>query len=165
MEGKLPYRKHIRALWNGYCDGLYFVTICTKDKCKYFGSIRDNTMRLSLLGEYVKQQIEDIHTHVPEAIVGLYVVMPNHIHFIVSIQPTTYKNITDKLGGFHSYLALVVGGLKASVKRFANKNNIPFAWQFKYYDHIIRNLDEYNRITNYIGMNIINWSDDRYHID
>jgi len=56
-----------------------------------------------------------------------------------------------------SWLSVVVRQTKQSVTRFAKQNHIPFAWQTRYHDHIIRNADEMNRIANYIEHNVDNW--------
>ena len=54
-------------------------------------------------------------------------------------------------------LASVVRGIKIGTTTFARKNNLPFAWQSRYHDHIIRNQNEMNRIATYIENNVANW--------
>lgn len=58
-------------------------------------------------------------------------------------------------------LQSIINHYKGSVTRWANKNNIPFAWQSRYYDHIIRNEYELNRIRQYIIDNPFKWGRDR----
>lgn len=58
-------------------------------------------------------------------------------------------------------LASIVRGYKTSVATYATKNNIPFAWQPRYHDHIIRSTEEYYRIANYIANNPARWHKDR----
>jgi REP element-mobilizing transposase RayT len=164
MEQDLPQRRNTRVKWHDYSDGIFFITICTKDNVKYFGSIRNEEMRLSKIGEYVKVQIDEISKHTPTAKVGLYVIMPNHIHLMIGIWSNDYRMPSSKIGGYHSILANVIGGLKAAVKRYTNNNNIQFEWQPRYYEHIVRNDIDYKNIYNYIGMNIVKWSDDKYHV-
>ena len=60
-------------------------------------------------------------------------------------------------------LGTVVRGLKARITKFANENNIPFAWQTRFYDHIVRNQDEMNRIAEYIENNVAKWDLDKFH--
>ena len=43
-------------------------------------------------------------------------------------------------------------------KRFSNSS---FGWQSRFYDHIIRNENELNRIRGYIHYNPIKWEQDR----
>ena len=54
-------------------------------------------------------------------------------------------------------LGTVVRGLKARVTQFARQNNIPFKWQPRYHDRIIRNRDEMNKIAKYIEQNPAKW--------
>ena len=58
-------------------------------------------------------------------------------------------------------LPVVIRGIKSSVTNFANQNHIPFAWQPRYYDRIIRNTEEMNVISSYIEHNVENWETDR----
>lgn len=58
-------------------------------------------------------------------------------------------------------LGSVIRGIKSAVTRYANGNNIPFAWQERYNDHIIRNQLEMNRIADYIENNPLIWHRDR----
>lgn len=61
-------------------------------------------------------------------------------------------------------LSVVIGGLKRSISKFANENNIPFAWQTRFHDHIVRNQDELNRIATYIENNVAQWQLDEYRL-
>lgn len=54
-------------------------------------------------------------------------------------------------------LASIIRGYKSAVTMFARKNNIPFDWQPRYYDHIIRSMDEYERVSEYIINNPYKW--------
>lgn len=83
-----------RAAWHRYDGGVYFVTICTKNRKHYFGEIvvcRDaarhvsTQMRLSEIGRIATENIQNVTLHYPYAEIPLFVVMPNHIHAIVVI--------------------------------------------------------------------------------
>ncbi|MBQ7490966.1 MAG: hypothetical protein IJT51_10690 [Bacteroidales bacterium] len=54
-------------------------------------------------------------------------------------------------------LSVVVGGIKFAVTKFAHENGIPFAWQTRFHDHIIRDTNEMNRIAKYIENNVAKW--------
>jgi REP element-mobilizing transposase RayT len=58
-------------------------------------------------------------------------------------------------------LASILRGYKIGVKKYAINHQIDFDWQTRYYDHIIRNEEKYNRIRNYIIENPDNWKEDR----
>lgn len=60
-------------------------------------------------------------------------------------------------------LSTVIGSIKSAVTRYANKNQIPFGWQTRFHDRIVRNQNELNRIAEYIENNPLNWTADRYY--
>ena len=51
-------------------------------------------------------------------------------------------------------LSVAIGGLKRAITHFARQNRLPFAWQTRFHDRIIRNTGELNRIANYIAHNV-----------
>ncbi|MBR6077961.1 MAG: transposase [Paludibacteraceae bacterium] len=80
------YRKQsARAMWHDYDGGLYFVTICTKDRQCYFGNISDSRMCFTEIGEYAEQCIKQISAHNQYAEILSWVIMPNHIHLMIKI--------------------------------------------------------------------------------
>ena len=60
-------------------------------------------------------------------------------------------------------LSTAIGGLKRAISRYAHENAIPFAWQPRFHDRIIRNTDEMNRIAEYIEQNVAKWSYDELY--
>ena len=101
-----------RANWHDYNGGIYFVTICTKNREHYFGEIThcrdvacnvcfrivarccrdvarnvstEPQMQLSPIGQYAYEQFMNVKTHYPYAEIPLFVIMPDHIHAIVTI--------------------------------------------------------------------------------
>ena len=182
-----PTRKHARYRWHDYNGGLYFITICTKDKQHSFGYIKNNEIVYSEIGFVTAQNIDDISLHWEGVSVLASVVMPNHVHIIISIDGRIYQNRKSQLsalessqvtpasitatprrgptiGGLHSYLAVIISSFKAGVKRYANQHGLEFEWQSSYHDHIIRNTDKFNTIINYINNNISSWSKDCYNV-
>ena len=182
MEEEL-FRNHYRVLstraaWHGYNGGMYFVTICTKNREHYLGRIENEEMCLSKIGKYTQMCIQQISTHNPYAEIPLWVVMPNHIHAIVLIgggkagdcrdvpwrvstdgKNTRMQNVANRQGK----LSTMIGGLKQSVTRYANGHGIPFSWQPRFYDRIIRNANEMNRIAGYIEQNVAKWECDELY--
>ena len=136
-----------------YSGGDYFITICTKNKSHYFGEITNGQMRLSPLGEFTTNAIDSLHSHYPYAEVRVSIVMPNHLHMIIHID-TEEKN--TRLPKQRTALSVIVGGLKQSITCFAKRNNLM-------YDHIIRGVQEGNRIEEYILNNVARWADDCFY--
>ncbi|MCR5645798.1 MAG: hypothetical protein K6F96_05360 [Bacteroidales bacterium] len=60
-------------------------------------------------------------------------------------------------------LPSVVRGIKSAVTKYAIEHDIPFAWQSRYHDHIVRNQLEMNRIADYIESNPMRWELDRFY--
>ncbi|MDD6778326.1 MAG: transposase [Bacteroidales bacterium] len=141
----MPKRKSPRIRYHSYSQGIYFVTICTQDKRHYFGVIKNGEMCLSRIGEFLDDNIKAIHSHNDYADILLYVIMPNHVHMIVAIDDSKSPE-----GKKRSLLSVVIGGMKQMVTIFARRNNIEFAWQTRFHDHIIRNGDDGRKITEYI---------------
>ncbi len=59
-------------------------------------------------------------------------------------------------------LSRIIGQYKSAVTKYAIENDIPFAWQPRYHDHIIRNWTEMNHISQYIQNNPMKWELDRF---
>ncbi len=78
-------RHQSRADWHDYCDGVYFVTICSADKKHIFGETAEGEMRLSELGMITADCLHEIPAHHPDAEIISQVVMPNHLHIIIAI--------------------------------------------------------------------------------
>jgi|GEM_PF-309583 len=76
-------------------------------------------------------------------------------------QSERMKNIANMQG----CLSVVIGGLKSAITKSVHTNNIPFAWQPRFYDHIVRNQGELNRIAEYIENNIAKWGFDEMNIN
>ncbi len=86
MHTNHPERKRARAQWFYYNSGLFFVTICTKDRKHYFGTVVNGKMQLTEIGHYADLQLQNATTHYPYAEIPVWVVMPNHLHAIVNIR-------------------------------------------------------------------------------
>ena len=60
-------------------------------------------------------------------------------------------------------LGSIIRGYKSAVTTYARKNNVKFDWHVRFHDHIIRNEEEYLRISNYIKNNPSKWLDDKFN--
>ena len=78
-------RHTFRAEWHDYNSGIYFVTICSKDKQHIFGKIKDSIMILSDIGKIVERCILDISNHHRNVELWNHVIMPNHIHMVINV--------------------------------------------------------------------------------
>lgn len=154
-------RKSPRAAFHDYNNGDYFVTICTKGHKHYFGEIENGEMKLSQMGIFATNALENLPSHYKYAQVPLFVVMPNHIHAIVCIE--TPSKHPECMPSLRAALSVVIGGFKQSVTLFAQQHNIKFEWQSRYHDHIIRGIHDGNNISEYIQNNVARWDNDCYN--
>lgn len=68
----------------------------------------------------------------------------------------------NTFGSQSKNLASIIRGFKSAVTTHSRKNNIPFNWQPRFHDHIIRNETEFEWISNYIRNNVTNWTEDKF---
>ena len=86
---KTKHRRSIRLSGYDYSqNGLYFLTICTKNMVCIFGEIQMEKVYLSDIGKIVNECWQMIPDHFPQIILHDYVVMPNHMHGIIEIRNT-----------------------------------------------------------------------------
>ena len=150
--------------------GAYFITIVTRGREFLFGEIKDGAIHLHDAGQIVWDVWQSLPARYPQISLSVAVVMPNHFHGIVIINEIPVGVIHElPLRGNtgakrrRMTLPLVVGYFKMNSAKSINKilgaEGIP-VWQRNYYEHIIRDDEEYNRIHRYIEANIGNWVND-----
>ena len=129
-------------------EGWYFITICTIDKKHVFGKIKNDIMTYSKIGLLTKQFLMNISKVYDDIYLDKYVIMPNHIHMVVSISEMSDVNISRVIKHFKEGIT----------KQLGYK-----IWQKSFYDHVIRNETDYLRIYEYIDENVLKWSLDKYY--
>ncbi|MBR6622865.1 MAG: hypothetical protein IKK91_03055, partial [Ruminococcus sp.] len=94
MKKEYSIRKEIRLKNYDYSrNGLYFITICTKDKIPYLSEINgvgDGVLdvpqhKLTEYGTFVNDQIKEINSIYEKIKIIKYVIMPDHVHMIIYI--------------------------------------------------------------------------------
>ena len=160
MEKQLPKRKSPRLKNFDYSTtGAYFITICTKDRKMLFAPVGADSISARMIERTFIETIE--HYHGVES--PIYVVMPNHFHAIITITRADMES------------APTVSEIVQSFKRYSTieyakmvRDGIlpPFdsqIWQRSFYDHIIRNRDDYIETFKYISENPMKWQSDRFY--
>jgi len=167
---ELPVRKDVRLRGFDYSNaGCYYVTICVKDRHEVLGEIvGDAPLRvpcsiLSKYGVFVDAQIQKISGVYPFVSVDNYVIMPNHIHMLVTIGGKICQKMGDGTRGGASPTKAVIPQIVQSLKSMTTKEFGFNMWQRSYHDRIIRNEEEYHRIWRYIDENPAKWAEDEYH--
>lgn len=70
----------------------------------------------------------------------------------------------NKFGPQSKDLPSIICGFKASVTKQARMIYKDFAWQPRYYNHIIRTDQSYNNIAEYIINSPVNWGKDKFYV-
>ena len=108
----------------------------------------------------VDEAIQAIPKHYPQIQLLQYVIMPNHIHMILFIPYDSGRMISSPTG--KTSVITAVGQMKRQVSK---KIGHPI-WQRSFHDHIIRDKNDYEKISKYIYENPTYWLYDCfYHND
>lgn len=153
-------------------DGAYFITICTKNREHFFGEIYNGKLNETEQSKICLNCWLDLPNHYNNCIVDEFIVMPDHIHGIIFIKNPNavmtgfvvgagLKPAPTGHGKFKSYsVSEIIRGFKTFTARKINEyENMKdrALWQTRFYDHIIENDDELNRIRKYIINNPGAW--------
>ncbi len=169
-------RKHLRIKNYDYSQaGYYFVTICTQDRENLFGhvvgvdsiSTRPEIM-LNNAGMMVGKIYCNLQNEFKNIVLHEHIIMPDHFHGIIQIQRTWADiesaptvNLPAIIQSFKRYTTIqYINGVKNRLYPPFNKR----IWQRGYYEHIIRNEHELQKIREYIINNPTNWQEDKYSV-
>ena len=148
---ELPKRKQIRIEDYDYSTpGAYFITVCTANREKIFWNsvgtdmIRPQNVPLSNAARIAEQGILQVAEHYENVVVDKYCIMPDHVHLILRIESKVYGRMISA-----PTVSTVVGSMKRWVSRQIGKP----IWQKSFYDHGIRNQQDYDEIWEYIENN------------
>src|SRR5271168_238145 len=122
----IPYRGTTR-------ESTYFITASNFEKRSLLQSYPMAALFIDVLFHYQRQSKYDLHE---------FVVMPDHFHLLVTpISPVTLEKVVQFIKGGFSYRAKKDLGFMGEV------------WQTSFYDHRVRDANEYTRFRHYIHMN------------
>lgn len=181
----IHHRRSIRLQGYDYSQaGLYFITICCRDRIHHSGNVVKGEMILNENGRVAYDEwmkTPEIRTNVE---LGEFIIMPNHMHGIILIydrgelispemiiesqppdlgcgvcnmpQRSSFRSPSQTVGA-------IVRGYKSSVtKQLVLLGLVEKLWQRNYYEHIIRNEQSFQNITNYIRNNPAKWVDNKF---
>ncbi len=160
----LHHRRSIRLAGYDYSQsGAYFVTICTVHRACLLGEVLDGEMTLSTLGCVVDECWLWLQNQYEFVELDTYVIMPNHLHGVIFILDSDYTGGSRTAPTKRKPLGGLIGAFKTtSTKRVNSVRQTPGLqiWQRNYYEHIIRNEADLNRIREYIHYNPAQWAQD-----
>ncbi len=166
---KRPNRRSIRLRNYDYSRaGAYFLTVCVRKRLCLFGDVVAGKMVLNEFGTIVRDEwlkTAEIRENIE---MDSFVVMPNHVHGIVLIagcagtarRAPTLEQFANPVSGS---LPTIIRSFKSAATRQINKKrNTPGhpVWQRNYYEHVIRNDDDLEKIREYILTNPYTWDTD-----
>jgi putative transposase len=163
-----PQTRHRRSIrlagYNYGSPGAYFVTVCAHGQQCIFcvPEFRDA----------IEEAWRQIPLHFPNARPDEFVIMPNHVHGILSIlegnvvgaQHAAPLRVARTLAVKPGSLGAMLRSFKSAAARRVNElRHTPRAavWQRNYYERVIRNEDELSGIRDYIHLNPLKWELDR----
>ena len=150
-------------------NGMYFITICAKDRKHSFGEIINQKMMMSAIGKITQQFWLEIPRHFPFITLDEYQIMPDHLHGIVEISCKWIGNVETQqccVSKSNTFYQLEPGSLPVIIRSFksivaktigSKFPDVKFNWQPRFYDRIIRNETELNKIREYIQNNPKMW--------
>ena len=184
FDSDIHHRQSLRWRKREYSSpGSYYVTICIQDHSCLLGDVNSGVMNLNDAGRMVEAAWLQIPTRFPTMRLDEHGTMPNHFHGIIEIvgnpgvgaplvgalrwgrsgpragtRPA--PTLGDAVGAFKSLSTdeYILGVHQLGWPRFPNH-----FWQRNYYDHVIRDQDELEKIREYIRQNPLMWTCDRYN--
>ena len=177
---EIHHRRSIRLRGYDYTQaGAYFLTICTQYRECLFGEVIEDKIVLNDAGRMIQSIWDELPGHYLGVDIDAYVTMPNHIHGIIVLTddinglevhppsgqargPAPTLSLSDVV---HRFKSLTTARYRHGVME---QNWLPFPgklWHRNYYEHIIRNDDELNRVREYIAWNPARWIDDENNPD
>ena len=169
-------------------NGAYFITICTQNRKHIFGQITKDDLLcsqivLNVCGKVAEKYWLEIPEHFPNALIDKYVIMPNHIHGIIIINDGKTSTIAEssrrgtacraptgtnerfgkpQIGSMPTIIRSYKSAVSKRINEILHTPGQSF-WQRNYFEHIIRNDNDFYEIRKYINDNPRKWEDDKYN--
>ena len=157
--GSLPQRNRTRLKGYDYnSPGTYFLTLCTENRrcilSRIVGTGVLDGPRMELLpyGEVAEKYIRQFDDFFENICVDGYTIMPNHIHILLTVKGREEPAAASR--------DTVVSHFVSTFKRFCNKEYGKNIWQYRSYDHIIRDQRDFDAHMKYISENPLGWEKD-----
>jgi putative transposase len=163
------HHRHSIRLPNYDCSqpGYYFVTLCAHDRECFFGDIENNSIVLNEIGMLVKKKWLGLSVHFPGIELDNMIIMSNHLHGIIIILGNRRGAVVAP-PGCGKTLGQMVAWFKyestKEINRIVSGNPDAKIWQRNFFDRIIRNDEELNRIRDYIVKNPETWKEDENYV-
>jgi putative transposase len=159
---KIPQQHSARLKDYDYSqNGAHFITFCVEAQLHLFGTISEEEMILDSAGLMIADFWAKIPEKFPSIELDSWVIMPNHMHAIVSVADGTNRlALNQALDWFktmttNTYLR---EAKSEGWQRFKRR-----LWEQRFYDKLIRNETSLNRTRNAILLDPARWEEDKYY--
>ncbi|MBH23917.1 MAG: transposase [Myxococcales bacterium] len=153
------HRKRPRHPESSYLifEGIYYVTLCTKYRQRLFGEVRQGQMCLNIAGAMVEQVWQCLPQEFPGLVLDEYIIMPDHLHGLLRGEVEQAVLLSHVIQHFKSVTTTnyIRGVRRGALMAFKRK-----VWQPGYYDHVVRDDADLQRIRRYIRNNPARWMSD-----
>ena len=148
----LPDRKANRLKGFNYgTEGAYFITVCIENRENLLSFVGEGSPlpQLSVFGRITENALLQIPTQYPNMQIDKYVIMPDHVHILLSL-------LNNGRGNPSPTVNAAMGWFKYKVTKEINERRSSpgkKVFQRSFYDHVIRNEEDYLETWNYIDSN------------
>jgi putative transposase len=152
--------------------GSYFVTLVTEGREPLFGEIFNGQVCFSLAGHCAESMLQSFQVN-SRVTLDTWVVMPNHVHILVTIKEGPLNRQSGKdhpfelAGTSPRSLSAIVQNYKSVTTRKIHAlkefTGTPI-WQRNFYEHIVRDQEDHDRIVEYIRNNPLDWEKDELNL-
>ena len=153
----------VGALDDPKTNGLDNLSFTDKETvCVGVVGVHDDTqIRLTSIGQIVERNLLSSE-NISGVKIDRYVIMPNHIHVIIFLDPDKYANGSSRAPTpTNEMLPHIV----STFKRFCNKEIGSNIFQRGYIEHIVRDREDYETRVSYIRENPMRWHFDELYTE
>lgn len=169
-------RRSIRLPYFDYSQpAAYFITICARERKPLFGEVILGKTALNASGKIVEECWLELPRHVANAQLGPFVVMPNHLHGILILNQSAHHAVPKGIAEKRRFGAVAQGSVSAIVRSFKAASTLRIRraaddptvhiWQRNYYEHVIRDADDFQKTAEYIRRNPERWENRKEAVD
>jgi len=165
---ELPQRKHSRLKQYDYSsNGAYFVTICVKNRRRVLSRIvgrglapAETTVEYTMFGKIAEEQLLLLENRYSCLLVDRYVIMPNHIHVIF-----IFEKEAEEIKQSPTLMDIVCAFKSLTTRKCKSMGLGYNLFQTSFYEHIIRDRDDYEAKVKYICENPARWDCDTLYAE
>jgi len=175
-----PYRRRNLRLpaFDYSTPGTYFVTICVQNRACILGDVVDGETVLSSVGHLAAIHLQMAADRFNDVELDAHVIMPNHVHLLLNLgwnvgaplEPVRAE--TEAPMPMPTSLDRIVHWFKSAttneyIRRVRSEGWRRFPgtlWQRNYYEHIVRDQSDLDRIRTYIANNPAKWEMDTEYL-